>query len=61
MAASVVGAGKQRRPVATAVVAVVVARITSTATIAHPRRYRFTLSGKQSMMTDLGICAAYPT
>jgi hypothetical protein len=41
-----VGAGKQRLPVAAAVIAVVVALITSTATIAHSGWYRRTDSGK---------------
>src|SRR5215472_1602556 len=43
---SMLGAGKQRHPFAAAVIAVVVARMTSTATTAHPVRYRLTLSAK---------------
>src|SRR5579883_115606 len=54
-AASTLGAGKQRRPVAAAVIAVVVARITSMTTMAHPSRYRDVLSARQSMMTDFPI------
>jgi hypothetical protein len=50
-AASIVGTIKHRRPAATAVIAVVVARTTSIATAAYSRGYRETLSGKQSIRT----------
>src|SRR5215469_8920097 len=45
-AAVIVGTGKHRHPAAAAVIAVVVARITSTATIAQPSLYLLTLSGE---------------
>src|SRR5712691_4811660 len=58
-AASSDGTGKHLRPRATAVTAVVVALMTSTATIAQPFRYDTRLSGKQSITTVFRIISSY--
>ena len=55
------GAKKHLLPLATAVIAVVVARITSIAMTAYPFLYREAHSGKQSITKDgLFICWTSP-
>src|SRR5438093_832994 len=55
--AATVGSGKHRRPSATAVTAVVIARTTSTATMAYPLANRASVSRKHATATVPLVCA----